>query len=327
METPLITIIVPVYNVYQFLPACFDSLAKQTYPKCEFLLIDDGSTDGSGVACEEFTKTEPRARVIHQQNLGLSEARNTGIREARGEYITFLDSDDTILPDYVSYLFSLARKYQTKMAICGLKEITLKNKAIYYAADYPEKAMSTEETLGRMLREEGFTVVAYAKLYHKSLWQDVSFPAGVLHEDLGTTYKVVEKCPLVAFGPEGKYVYTKRTSSISSSEFSDKKLDILTQTDAMCKDVEARFPYLLNTVNLRRMHARFSVLRQVILVKNPDATTIAIEQDLIKYLLKNKKYITKNPHAKRRDKIAIYALMINKNLFKFAWMLYSRIRP
>ena len=327
METPLITIIVPVYNVIQFLPACLDSLKKQSYPKCEFLLVDDGSTDGSGVACDEFAKTEPRARVVHQENLGLSEARNRGIREARGEYITFLDSDDTILPDYVSYLFSLARKYQAKMSICGLKEITLKNKAIYYAAEYSEKAMSTEEALGRMLREEGFTVVAYAKLYHKSLWQDVSFPAGVLHEDLGTTYKIIEKCPLIAFGPEAKYIYVKRSSSISSSEFSDRKLDIITQTDAMCNDIESKFPYLLNTVNLRRIHARFSVLRQIVLIKNPDTATRNMEQEIIKYLLAHKKFVTKNPHATRRDKFAIHTLMLGKGFFKFAWTIYSKIRP
>lgn len=327
METPLITIIVPVYNVIQFLPACLDSLKKQSYPKCEFLLVDDGSTDGSGVACDEFAKTEPRARVVHQENLGLSEARNRGIREARGEYITFLDSDDTILPDYVSYLFSLTRKNQAKMSICGLKEITLKNKAIYYAAEYSEKAMSTEEALGRMLREEGFTVVAYAKLYHKSLWQDVSFPAGVLHEDLGTTYKIIEKCPLIAFGPEAKYIYVKRSSSISSSEFSDRKLDIITQTDAMCNDIESKFPYLLNTVNLRRIHARFSVLRQIVLVKNPDTATRNMEQEIIKYLLAHKKFVTKNPHATRRDKFAIHTLMLGKGFFKFAWTIYSKIRP
>lgn len=327
METPLITIIVPVYNVSQFLPACLDSLRKQTYPKCEFLLIDDGSTDGSGVSCDEFAKTEPRARIIHQQNSGLSEARNRGIREAAGEYITFLDSDDTVTPDYVSYLFSLVRKYQAPIAICGLKEVTIKNKEIYYAADYPEKAMSTEETLGRMLREEGFTVTAYAKLYHKNLWQGITFPAGALHEDLGTTYKVVERCPRIAFGPEAKYNYIKRTASISSSEFSSKKYDIITLTDEMCNDIEGKFPYLINTVNLRRMHARFSVLRQIVLVKNPDTATKTMEQEIIRYLLEHKKYVTKNPYASSRDKFAIYTLMLSRNLFKFAWTIYSKIRP
>ncbi|MBR3263981.1 glycosyltransferase family 2 protein [Candidatus Saccharibacteria bacterium] len=327
METPLITIIVPVYNVSQFLAACLDSLKKQSYPKCEFLLIDDGSTDGSGVMCDEFARTDSRTRVIHQENQGLSGARNRGIHEAKGEYITFVDSDDTVTPDYISYLYSLIRKYQATISICGLKEITLKNEAIYYSAEYPEKAMSTEETLGRMLREEGFTVVAYAKLYHKNLWQNVEFPAGVLHEDLGTTYRIIEKSPRIAFGPEAKYVYKKRESSISSSDFSEKKLDIISLTDTMCSEIESKFPYLINTVNLRRMHARFSVLRQILFVKNPSPAQKNIEQQIIDYLLQNKKYITKNPHATSRDKIAIYTLILHKNIFKLFWQIYTKIRP
>ena len=327
METPLISIIVPVYNVQRLLPRCLESLKKQTYPKLEFVIVDDGSTDGSGVTCDEFKKRDQRTRVIHQQNLGLSEARNRGIREATGDYITFVDSDDYILPDFAQYLFSLISKYQTRIAICGIKEITIKNKEIDYASDYPEKVMSTEETLGRMLREEGFTVTAYAKLYHKNLWQGITFPAGALHEDLGTTYKVVERCPRIAFGPEAKYNYVKRASSISSSDFSEKKYDIIRLTDEMCDDIEAKFPYLINTVRLRRMHARFSVLRQIVLVKNPDPSVEAMEQEIIKYLLENKKFVTKNPHATKRDKLAMNSLVVNKNLFRIAWQIYSKIRP
>ena len=327
METPLISIIVPVYNVRQYLPTCFGSLKKQVYQNCEFIIVDDGSTDGSGVACDEFAKTEPRARVIHQENTGLSGARNQGIKEAQGEYIAFLDSDDAIEPDYISYLFSLARKYQATISICGLKEITLKNKAILYAADYPEKAMSTEEALGRMLREEGFTVVAYAKLYHRSLWQGIEFPLGALHEDLGTTYKVIERAPRIAFGPEAKYVYIKRVSSISSSDFSTKKFDIITFTDAMCSNIEKKFPYLINTVNLRRMHARFSVLRQLVQADNLDAASMAKEQEIIDYLIENKKYVLKNPHATKRDKLAMRSLLMGKDVFKTAWKAYSKLRP
>ncbi len=327
METPLISIIVPVYNVRPFLDVCLDSLKKQSYPKCEFLLIDDGSTDGSGIVCDEFAKSDSRARVVHQQNLGLSEARNRGIREAKGEYITFVDSDDKITPDYVSYLFSLIKKYQAKISICGLEEITLKNKSVYYAAEYSEKAMSTEETIGRMLREEGFTVVAYAKLYHKSLWQGIEFPAGALHEDLATTYKVVEKAPVVAFGPEAKYVYIKRAASISSSEFSEKKYDIITFTDNMCDDIEKKFPYLINTANLRRMHARFSVLRQLVQVKNQDPNMVQKEQEIINYLIEHKKHIFKNPYATNRDKLAMQTLLAHRNIFKAAWNTYSKLRP
>lgn len=325
METPLISIIVPVYNVYDYLAECINSLAKQTYPKLEVILIDDGSADGSGVICDEAAKKDPRFKALHQDNLGLSAARNAGLKVATGTYITFVDSDDYVAPDYVQYLFSLISNYGTKMSICALKEKTLKGREIDYGADYEEKAMTTEETLGRMLRDEGFNVSAYAKLYHRSLFDNIEFPVGVVHEDLGVTYKLVRKCPQVVYGPQGKYVYRKRENSISTAEFSEKKLSIITQTDAMCEEIEKYHPYLINTTNLRRMHARFSVLDQMVNAKELTAVQAGTEQEIIDYLRKNRKHITKNPVATLRDKLAIYALLIGKWLFKFGWNFYSKV--
>lgn len=326
METPLISIIVPVYNVRGYIDACLDSLQKQNYPKLEIILIDDGSTDGSGVVCDEFAKKEPRAKVIHQANAGLSAARNAGLNIATGAYITFVDSDDYVAPDYISYLFSLIARHGTLMSICAISELTIKNHQINYGADYQEKAMSTEETLGRMLREEGFNVSAYAKMYRRDLWQGITFPANTLHEDLGTTYKLVEKCKDIAYGPEPKYIYRKRKKSISTTDFSDKKFDIIKLTDEMCASIEAKFPYLINTVNLRRMHARFSVLRQIALVKSLTDTQKQKEQEIINYLKSHKTYITKNPYATLRDKLAIYTLLLGKSVFKLSWQTYSAFR-
>ena len=327
MQTPLISIIVPVYNVREYIEDCLISLQKQNYPKIEIIIIDDGSTDGSGVFCDEFAKREPRMKVIHQENAGLSAARNRGLRESHGEYLTFVDSDDLVEPDYVQYLFNLINQNQTNLSVCPLKEITSKGKIVNYGADYSDKLMSTEEALGRMLREEGFTVVAYAKMYHRSLWQGITFPENALHEDLAITYRLVMKCPKIAFGSEPKYIYRKRKNSISSSEFSDQKFSIITFTDQMCDAIEAKFPYLINTTNLRRMHARFSVLRQLVSVKDLTHSQQAREKDIIKYLKTNKKFITKNPYAHLRDKLALHSLMLGKKFFKIAWCSYEIIRP
>lgn len=325
METPTISVIVPVYNVKPYLVDCLDSLIRQNYPKLEIILVDDGSTDGSGVDCDAYAKKDPRIRVIHQANGGLSNARNRGIKEATGTYITFVDSDDTVAPDYVQYLFTLISKHQAQVSICALQEITVKGREINYGTNYIEKVMSTEEALGRMLREDGFTVVAYAKLYKRELWNNVSFPEKTVHEDLGTTYKVIQKCPRIAYGPEPKYIYKKRTNSISTSEFNDQKFDIIKLTDEMCDAIDRNFPYLQNTTNLRRCHARFSVLRQIPAPKQLSAEQLAAEQEIVTYLKTHKKDVTKNPSATLRDKFAIYALLINKEFFKFCWRFYSKI--
>lgn len=326
METPLISIIIPVYNVHAYLEECFNSLLAQTYPKLEFIIIDDGSTDGSGIVCDEFMKRDGRAKVFHQNNLGLSAARNKGIAESTGAFITFLDSDDFLAPDCVQYLYSLCAKYQSKMSICAIKEITEKKKEIDYGAVYDEKIMSTEETLGRMLREEGFNVSAYAKLYRKDLFDGIAFPENTVHEDLGTTYKLVQKCPRVAYGSEAKYIYRKRSGSISTAEFSDKKMDIITLTDTMCNELEKSFPYLINTTNLRRAHARFSVLRQMLNAKELTATQKGQEAEIVNWLKENKSFVTKNPAAKGRDKIAMYSLLLGKWLFKLSWNIYALSR-
>ena len=312
--------------MHPYLEECLNSLITQNYPKLEFIIIDDGSTDGSGVICDEFAKKDSRIKVIHQENAGLSAARNKGIAESTGAYITFLDSDDFLAPDYIQYLYSLCAKYQSKMSICAIKEITEKKKEIDYGAVYDEKIMSTEETLGRMLREEGFNVSAYAKLYRRDLFDGVTFPEGTVHEDLGTTYKLVQKCPRVAYGSEAKYNYRKRSGSISTAEFSDKKMDIIRLTDAMCDELQNNFPYLLSTINLRRAHARFSVLRQMLDAKELTPTQRGQEAEIIKWLKENKSFVTKNPVARSRDKVAMYSLLVGKWLFKLSWNTYLLLR-
>lgn len=326
METPLISVIVPVYNVLPYLEDCLDSLLRQNYPKLEFIVVDDGATDGSGVFCDDFAKKDPRMKVIHQENGGLSAARNRGIAEATGNYITFLDADDQLAPDCVKYLYSLVVKYKSKMSICAIREQTEKGKEVDYGRDYSECNMSTEEALGRMLREEGFNVSAYAKLYRRDLWDGVKFPDGAIHEDLATTYKLLSKCPNIPYGNEAKYIYKKRSDSISSAGFSTDKLNIITFTDEMCDDLEKNFPYLATTLDLRRMHARFSVLWMMLSAKNLTPEEEKVEQEIIKSLKENKKSITKNHHATLRDKIAIWTLLIHKNCFKLAWQIYKLFR-
>jgi len=326
METPLISIIIPVYNVRQHLEACFNSLKKQNYPKLEFIIIDDGSTDGSGIFCDNFAKEDLRARVFHQNNKGLSEARNRGLKEAKGDYITFVDSDDVISPDYAQYLFALINKYKVDISVCAIKEITIKGHRKNYGAGYSEELLNTEEALGRMLLEKGFNVSAYAKMYRKKLWQGITFPENMLHEDLGTTYKLFTQCNQIAYGEKAKYIYKKRKESISSLGFSKDKLAIIILTDQMCDDLEPNYPYLLNIIRLRRMHARFSVLRQILKDQKKTSETKKIEREIIRYLKVHKTFITKNPSASFRDKVAIYSLLAGKYVFKSFWGLYSMFR-
>ena len=122
-SSPLISIIVPVYNVENFLTRCFESIRTQTYENVEILLIDDGSTDKSGVICDSLAQNDPRVSVIHQNNMGLSEARNTGLNIAKGEFISFIDSDDFIDPTMLETLLELLLQTDTGISMCSIQRV------------------------------------------------------------------------------------------------------------------------------------------------------------------------------------------------------------
>ncbi len=321
MIEPLISVIIPVYNVENYIGRCFRSVAKQTYKQLEIIFVDDGSTDASGKLCDQYAKYDKRVKVIHQKNGGLSQARNSGLKIAKGNYLTFLDSDDLFgSNDYLEKLYQKLVDTNSDISICAIKELRPKT-SLDYGQKYQPETMSSEDCLRRMLNEQGFNVSAYAKLYHKNLWKNVSFPEGKLHEDLGTTYKLIMKAKQVAYLPNIKYLYVRRNESISSSHFTSRKLDILDLTDIMCTDIDKKYKDLKNTTNLRRLHARFSILCQIDKRSHPQ-----LERKLTKYIKAHKNYILKNPEAGIKDKIAIRTILISVSLFRTVWKVYNNHR-
>ncbi len=147
MKKPLISIIVPVYNVERYMERCLDAVVKQTYKNLEVILVDDGSEDRSGSICDRYASEDARFKVVHHQNGGLSAARNTGIKKATGEYITFIDPDDSITEDYIEYLYNLINKHEADLAICAIEEITESGKTHNYGEGYFEKKLTPENCL------------------------------------------------------------------------------------------------------------------------------------------------------------------------------------
>ena len=325
MKQPLVSIIVPVYNTAEFLPKCFDSIKNQTYEKIETILVDDGSTDNSGDLCDEFARDNQHTIVKHQKNGGLSVARNSGIDLATGDYLFFLDSDDYLSDDCIEYLVKLARESSSLISICSHFECrSPKNIKAFSPTNTILADLSIEHALKDMLNERGFNLQITPKLFDRSLFEStpkIRFPKGKLHEDVGTTYRLFlrarEQNPtsIIAFGSESKYFYTIRKDSITNRDFDPKKLDLTTQTDEMCDAIDAIYPNLKNTTNLRRLHARFSILRQ--------ANSARYQDPCISYIREHKDWIIKNPEATKRDKLALASLLFGKKPFKFAWRTYE----
>lgn len=233
-ETPLISIIVPVYQVKEYVGECIESLLTQTYTNLEILLVDDGSTDGSGAICDQYAGRDARVRVVHQENQGPSAARNAGLDCAKGEYIAFVDSDDVVLPDFIETLFGLVKKYQADIAACAyVKCQTNKLERIRSAAessncaesedkDQQEICMSSEQMLRQWHgRYKKWETIACNKLYRKEIFDrgeadTIRFPVGRKLEDVLTSHLIVDNAMRVVLIMRGLYLYRIRPGSRAS---------------------------------------------------------------------------------------------------------------
>lgn len=313
----LVSVIIPVYNVEKYLNRCIKSVLGQTYKNLEIILVDDGSTDNSSQICDEYKKIDSRIIVIHKENGGLSDARNAGINKATGKYITFIDSDDSIEKDMIEYLYLLMKKYKTKMSLCCHNIIYEKRNKVISLGNGKEEVLSSEKCIEKMLYHKDVDTSAWAKLYAKNLFDDISYPKGFLFEDIGTTYKLFIESKYIACGYENKYNYWIRKNSIVTGVFSEKKLDLLKMTDTMGEDLIKLFPNLKRAILRRRVYARFSTLNQMLNIDDYEGK----RKKIIDFILNNKNDVLFNKLTPIRDKIAIIVLSLNFNLYKFLWNL------
>lgn len=321
---PLVSVIVPVYNVEKYLDRCMESIVGQTYKNLEIILVDDGSTDNSGKMCDEWGKKDKRVRVFHKENGGLSDARNYGLDRMKGEYVCFVDSDDDVASDYVGYLLSLVRKYNSKMSTAQYAVIGQSGKVVK-PASFEERLLNEGDALESLLAERYFTVSANAKLYAAELCQKIKFPKGKLCEDNGTTYKFIMGSGKVACGGKVVYSYYKNPDSIMGKKFTDDKMDLVELVDRMCEEVVKKFPGLAKFAEMRRIEARFSVLRQMYVVKlNRRQSEEA--RAMRAFILERKGKILTSSIYSKRDKVAVLALLFGGRFFGFCWKIYNGVR-
>lgn len=225
---PNISVIVPVYKVEAFLHRCVDSLLAQTYPDFELILVDDGSPDNCGAICEEYAGKDSRVHVIHRQNGGLSAARNTGIdwvfANSDSQWLAFVDSDDWVHPNYLQLLLKAAEQENCRISVCGFyrsagdpipedrqEAIVALTPEDYYCGDY----------------HDGITAVAWNKLYHRSVFAELRYPEGMLHEDELTTYQAIFAVEKVAVTPVRLYGYYQNPKGIMNAQWSPKRMHML----------------------------------------------------------------------------------------------------
>ena len=214
MEATLVSIVIPIYNVEKYLEKCIESISKQTYKNIEILLIDDGSTDNSLKICKNYEKKDTRIKVIHKKNGGLSDTRNRGIIEAKGNYIMFVDSDDWIENDTVSLLLENIEKNKSDIVVFGMS-IDYENGDSKLRVPKINKCFDGKTGLIYMNSFMNIDISTCNKIFKKRLFDNIEFPVGKLCEDYYTMFKIFDKAKIISILQEPKYHYFQRNNSIS----------------------------------------------------------------------------------------------------------------
>ena len=224
----LVSIVIPIYNVEQYLEECIKSVIMQTYTTLQIILVDDGSTDNSGEIADNFVKEDKRIQVIHKKNGGLSDARNYGIELATGKYITFIDSDDYVENTYIEKLYNAIKKNNTKVSQCNISKVNNQNEVIEEIGYNVNEVKNTKKMLKEIYSQHWIeNTVVWNKMYLTELFKDIRYPIGKIHEDEFITYKILYNVKEIALVNEHLYNYRENVNSITRRKFTLSKLDIL----------------------------------------------------------------------------------------------------
>lgn len=219
---PLISIIVPVYNVKNYLEKCLQSICGQTYKNLEIILIDDGSSDGSGELCDLFAQRDGRIRVIHQTNAGQSAARNRGLAIAQGELLGFVDSDDWIEPDMYEFLYRLLKENEADISICSHCRDKDGGSVVKYASG-KQFVFTRDEGIRALAVDKHIRNYVWDKLYKRCLFSDIAFPLNRIFEDIAISYQVFYKAENIVMRDLPKYHYVIREGSAMQGKYNPQK--------------------------------------------------------------------------------------------------------
>lgn len=222
----LISVIIPVYKVEKYLCRCVDSVLEQTYTNMEIILVDDGSPDNCPVMCDEYARQDSRVKVIHQENAGLSGARNAGIDMAQGQWLAFVDSDDYLAADFLERLYQACVDTGSSLSVCRWEYV--RGETIPEHGTGETRVYTGREMLANLYVPDGaYFVVAWNKLYRKELFEDIRYPLGRIHEDEATTYRIYDKVRKAAYVDRSLYGYFVTPVSITRG-FNPKRMDWVT---------------------------------------------------------------------------------------------------
>ncbi len=317
-----ISVVVPVYKVELYLERCVTSIRNQTFGNLEIILVDDGSPDNSGAICDELARQDPRIRVIHKPNGGLSDARNAGIEAATGAFIGFIDSDDFIHPDMFGDLYRRIALHGADIVQCS--QVSVTGDEIRDPGSDHEKVMNGLEALDWINTSSGMDYVMICdKLYRKSLFDTIRFPVSKIHEDEFTSWKLFYAARRVVVCDKKYYHYFQSPVSIIRSGFSEKKLHYTEAMEERIAFYREKGLTALQSITLRR-YARWLLL---FMYRNREAMKRhpAIRQNLRERYAATVQEVCRDPAAGKRLRMVLkqgltleplVGFLVYQNLFK-----------
>ncbi|MCR2048374.1 glycosyltransferase [Acetatifactor muris] len=305
-DTPLITVIVPVYNILEYLPRCVHSITAQTYQNLEIILVDDGSTDGTGALCDELAAEDRRIRVYHKENGGSSSARNLALRYAAGEYVGFVDSDDYIAPGMYQRLMDGIRNFSVSAAQTGRDEIDEKGNALPNICEPPEEPVVIEDRhfMEELLLHRGDCSFC-TKLIRRDLFPEDGFPPDRLNEDFHLLIRMLPEMGEILSLPGQDYHVFYRIGSNSRKAdretFSRVYGDSVENADMAAELVKRNYPELEKTAFRFGVFQRLEYLLHIPISQMRRDNGLYME--VVSYLRKNWLMAMKNPILTGKNKI------------------------
>ena len=310
-----VSIVVPVYNVEDCLSYCVDSLRQQTYKNIEIILVDDGSTDSSGEICDQYAREDDRIKVLHIENGGLSNARNTGVKESSTDWIVFIDSDDYYDHRAIEYLVELRDKYRVDLVATPVIEVRNYENSDFLG-DFREKysgKLDRRTALEQMFYGNYVGTHSGGKLYKKEILLRFPYPNGMLYEDLALAYEHIASCENIAVSALNLYKYYRRPGSIVNSKYSDRLLDFYKAMEWNRSYVERDYSGdrdMRRALNVRYVFNGLHIVHAM-LSSDMYAEVNKIRKEYIQYF----KDVILNSNVTRKNKVKYILFLVSAKLY------------
>ena len=311
-----VSIVVPVYNVEDCLSYCVDSLRQQTYKNIEIILVDDGSTDHSGEICDQYAQEDDRIKVLHIENGGLSNARNTGVKESSTDWIVFIDSDDYYDHRAIEYLVELRDKYRVDLVATPVIEVRNYENSDFLG-DFREKysgKLDRRTALEQMFYGNYVGTHSGGKLYKKEILLRFPYPNGMLYEDLSLAYEHIASCENIAVSALNLYKYYRRPGSIVNSKYSDRLLDFYKAMEWNRSYIERDYPNdkeMRRALNVRYVFNGLHVVHAM-LSSGMYGEINKIRKEYTRYF----NDIIPNPNITGKNKVKYLMLLVSPKLYE-----------